>query len=71
MYSQKQIKEELEHIDINYDFSESCDADFKNYLVRQNYVRSFDDMIMLTLVGEIAVGKGKDELGFTVDDFED
>ena len=56
MYSKKELVKELTYIDCHCLFSSNCSNDFKHYLKTQGYVECYDDVLMLTPLGEKIVG---------------
>lgn len=61
-FSKDDIIAELSYIEINYEFSDSCPVNFRNYLLKNTLVKYYDDVLMVTPQGEMQLGATKGEL---------
>jgi hypothetical protein len=60
--NKKVVTKELKHVELNFEFSEDCPIELRNYLLGKGYVNYYDDVLMLTHQGELQVGYTKEEL---------
>lgn len=60
--NKKAVTSELKHVELNFEFSDNCPIELRNYLLTNNYVNYYDDVLMLTHQGELQVGYTKQEL---------
>lgn len=56
MYPQEQVAIELSFIDTNFEFSERCPVELRNYILSKGYAAYYDDVLMLTPMGESLAG---------------
>jgi beta-glucanase (GH16 family) len=61
-FSKNTINKELEYVEINYDFSEDCSIELRNFLLKHSLVSYYDDVLMLTSTGEMEIGADKEDL---------
>lgn len=59
---QQDVEDELQFIELNYEFSEDCPVELRNYMLKKNLVKYYDDTLMLTPQGELLAGYSKAEL---------
>jgi hypothetical protein len=59
---QQDIEDELQFIELNYEFSDECPVELRNYMLKKNLVKYYDDTLMLTPQGELLIGYSKAEL---------
>lgn len=65
------VRKELEYIDKNFEFSESCTRDRQKFILDGGLAYYYDGTLMLTNGGELAVGYTAEEIGLDNDDEED
>ena len=58
----QEVEDELQYIELNYEFSDEAHIDLQNYMLRNNLVKYYDDTLMITPQGELLVGYSKAEL---------
>lgn len=57
MFNKADIQEELEFIHLNFDFSEDCSTELKNFILNNNLANyDTDDILFLSVAGERAIG---------------
>jgi hypothetical protein len=57
MPNKLELLEELEFIHTNFDFSEDCSTDLKNYILKHNLANyDTDDILFLSASGESIIG---------------
>jgi hypothetical protein len=60
--NKKNIIKELKFVEMNFEFSENCPIELRNYLLGHSFVNYYDDVLMLTHHGELQVGYSKQDL---------
>ncbi len=50
------VKSELKYIEDNFEFSDDCPIELRNHLLGKGYVNYYDDVLMLTPMGESLIG---------------
>lgn len=52
----KELATELSYVDNNFEFSEGCSFELRNYILGKGYASYYDDVLMLTPMGESLAG---------------
>ncbi len=60
--NKQEIEDALQYIELNYEFGEDCPIDVRNYMIKNNLVKYYDDTLMITPQGELLMGYSKTEL---------
>ena len=56
MFSKAKVLSELLYVDINFEFSDECSIELRNYILGNNLAYYYDDVLMLTPSGETLIG---------------
>lgn len=56
MFSKEKLAPVLRFIDTNFEFDERCSIDLRNYILAKGYATYYDDVLMLTPMGESIAG---------------